>query len=293
MGFLISQGERILRRLLPRKERLAGTLLVILVSAISFGLSTAALALAYHLNVWAGFAVQAVMGWQVLAARCLQLESMKVYRKVVQEDLPGARKAVSMIVGRDTVNLSMEQVIKAAVETVAESLSDGVIAPLFFLGLGGPSLGMLYKAVNTMDSMIGYKNDRYINFGRTAAKLDDFVNWLPARLSARLMIAASVILRLDGKNAARIYRRDRYKHASPNSAHTEAAAAGALGLALGGDAYYEGKLEEKPLIGDALRPAAAGDIRSANRLMYTSTLLFLPFACLISAAAGFLAGLRV
>jgi adenosylcobinamide-phosphate synthase len=150
---------------------------------------------------------------------------------------------------------------------------------------------MLYKAINTMDSMIGYKNDRYIDFGRTAAKLDDFVNWIPARLSARLLIAASCVLRFDGKNAARIYRRDRYKHASPNSAHTEAAAAGALGLALAGNAYYEGKLEEKPLIGDALRPAVPEDIRSANRLMYTSTLLFLPFACLISAAVGFLVGL--
>jgi adenosylcobinamide-phosphate synthase len=268
--------------LLPHKERLAGTLLVILVLIITFGLSTTILVLAYRLNIWAGFAVQAVMGWQVLAARCLQNESMKVYRKAVQDDLPGARKAVSMIVGRDTANLTMEQVIKAAVETVAESLSDGIIAPLVFLALGGPSLGMLYKAVNTMDSMIGYKNSRYIDFGRTAAKLDDFVNWFPARLSARLMIAAAVILRLDGKNAARIYRRDRYKHASPNSAHTEAVAAGALGLALGGDAYYEGKLENKPVIGDALRSAVPEDIRSANRLMYISTLLFLPFACLIS-----------
>jgi adenosylcobinamide-phosphate synthase len=192
-----------------------------------------------------------------------------------------------MIVGRDTERLSMEGVVKAAVETVAESLADGVIAPLFYLAIGGPALAMLYKAVNTMDSMIGYKNGRYINFGRAAARLDDVLGWIPARIAARLMILSAALLRFDAKNALKIYRRDRFNHASPNSGHCEAACAGALGVRLGGDAYYGGKLEQKPSIGDGLRPAEAADIVRAARLMYVSTLLFVLFAGAALAAAGF------
>ena len=287
MGFLISRGESILRQRLPGHEGAAGTLLVILVTALTLLLSGAVLFVAYGLNPWAGFAVEAILCWLALSARGLQTESMKVYREVVRQDLAGARKAVSMIVGRDTGDLSLEQVIKAAVETVAENLSDGVIAPLFFLALGGPPLGMVYKAVNTLDSMIGYKNRRYIRFGRTAAKLDDLANRLPARLSARLIIAEAAILGFDTKNAARIYRRDRSLHASPNSGHPESACAGALGIALGGNARYFGEIHEKAVLGDALRPATAGDIQSAIRLMYGASLLFLPGACLIRLAAGF------
>jgi adenosylcobinamide-phosphate synthase len=287
IGFLIREGESLLRRLLPGKERLAGTILVILVTALTFSLSAGVLLLAYGLNRWAGFAVSVIMYWQVLALRCLHIESMKVYTKAAAEDLAGARKAVSMIVGRDTADLSLEQVIKAAVETVAENLSDGVIAPLFFLALGGPALGMLYKAVNTMDSMIGYKNSRYIDFGRTAAQLDDILNWLPARLSARLMILGAAILGLDAKHGARIYWRDRSKHASPNSGHPESVCAGSLGIALGGNASYGGVLHEKPVLGDALRPVTPGDIPRVIRLMYTATVLFLPIACLIRYMIGF------
>jgi adenosylcobinamide-phosphate synthase len=191
-----------------------------------------------------------------------------------------------MIVGRDTASLSMEKVVKAAVETVAESLADGVIAPMFYLAAGGPALAMLYKAVNTMDSMIGYKNERYIKFGRAAARLDDVLGWIPARIAARLLILAAAILRLDAKNARKVYKRDRFNHASPNSAHCEAACAGALGIMLGGDACYGGKLEKKPVIGDDLRPAEALDIVRATRLMYVSAALFLIFACAALAAAS-------
>lgn len=287
MGFLIARGELFLRRIMPGKERAAGTLLVVLVTASAFCLSAAVLFFAYAVNPWAGFAAEIILCWLALSPRALQIESMKVYRQALGSDLAGARRAVSMIVGRDTAELSMEQVIKATVETVAENLCDAVIAPLFFLALGGPALGMLYKAVNTLDSMIGYKNRRYLVFGRTAAKLDDLANRIPARISARLLIAAAAILGFDAKNAGRIYRRDRNLHASPNSGHPEAACAGALGIALGGKASYFGEIHEKAVLGDASRPANAGDIKSAIRLMYGASLLFLPLACLIRLAVIF------
>jgi adenosylcobinamide-phosphate synthase len=289
MGFLIARGEGILRKLLPGKEGAAGTLLVVLVTASAFFLSGAVLFFTRRINPWAGFTAELILCWLALSPRALQIEAMKVYRKAVQGDLAGARKAVSMIVGRDTAELSMEQVIKATVETVAENLCDGVIAPLFFLALGGPPLGMLYKAINTLDSMIGYKNDRYLVFGRSAAKLDDLANRLPARLSAGLLIVAAVLLGFDGKNAARIYRRDRNLHTSPNSGHPEAACAGALGISLGGRASYFGAVHEKAVLGDAQRPVTAEDIRSAIRLMYAASILILPAACVIRLAVGFLA----
>ncbi|WP_010254183.1 adenosylcobinamide-phosphate synthase CbiB [Treponema primitia] len=293
MGLLIGKGEVFLRRLFPGKELFAGTLLVIVIAALSFLLPLLLLLLALRISFLAWFVLGAFMSYQVISPRGLQIEAMKVYRKAAVGDLAGARKAVSGIVGRDTETLSMEGVIKATVETVAENLSDGVIAPLFFLALGGPSLGMLYKAINTMDSMIGYKDSRYIDFGRCAAKLDDAANWLPARISARLIIISSVLLGLDGKNAARIYRRDKDKHASPNSGHPEAACAGALRVALAGSTYYGGTLEEKPIIGDGEHPVSPEDIRIVCRLMYVPTILFLFPVCLISGVRGFVFSLLI
>ena len=176
----------------------------------------------------------------------------------------------AMIVGRDTQNLSEAGVAKAAIETVAENTSDGVIAPMIYTAIFGPILGFFYKAVNTMDSMIGYKNEKYLYFGRTAAKLDDAVNYIPARISAWLMILAALLggKEFDAKRAYRIYKRDRYNHASPNSAQTESVCAGALGIRLAGDASYFGKLVKKPYIGDACREVSPEDIRRVNRLMY-------------------------
>lgn len=224
----------------------------------------------YWIHPWVGMTVELIMTYQLLAARCLQVESMKVYRALKEGRTEEARQAVSMIVGRDTAVLDEEGIARAAIETVAENTSDGVIAPMIYTALGGPVLGFLYKAVNTMDSMVGYKNEKYLYFGRAAAKLDDFVNYIPARISAWLMIAAAFLggKEFSGKRAVYIYRRDNRKHASPNSAQTEAVCAGALGIRLAGDASYFGKIVKKPYIGDHVRKAEWEDIKRANKLMY-------------------------
>ena len=200
-----------------------------------------------------------------LAVRDLRKESMKV-ASALNKGLPDARKALSRIVGRDTENLDEAAVIRAAVETVAENTTDGAVSPLFFL-FGGPAAAMAYKAVNTMDSMIGDKNERYLYFGRAAAKLDDVLNFIPARIAALLWIAAAGLCGEDMKGAWRIWRRDRFKQESPNSAQTESACAGSLQVALAGDAYYFGKLKKKPVIGDPVREITPDDIRRANRMM--------------------------
>ena len=227
---------------------------------------------AYWMHPIAGIVIESVMTYQILATKCLKDESMKVYTSLNTEGLEEGRKAVSMIVGRDTDVLDETGVVKAAVETVAENTSDGVIAPMLYTALGGPVLGFVYKAVNTMDSMVGYKNDKYLYFGRAAAKLDDVVNFIPARISAYLMILAAYIggRDFDGQNAYHIYKRDRFNHASPNSAQTESVCAGALGIRLAGDASYFGKIVKKPYIGDALREVQREDIVRVNHLMYVT-----------------------
>lgn len=255
--------------------RARGGVLVVLVLLITGVVSGGILYFVYRIQPVAGCAVESIMTYQILAVRSLKVESMKVYDALQTGTIEDARRAVSMIVGRDTACLDEAGVTKAAVETVAENTSDGVIAPMIALAVGGPFLGFLYKAVNTMDSMIGYKNDRYLLFGRTAAKLDDVVNYLPARISAYLMIAAAYLAGrdFDGTRAFSVYRRDRRKHASPNSAHTEAVCAGALGVRLAGDASYFGKIVKKPYIGDDVRPVGISDIRRANRLLYVTAFL--------------------
>ena len=231
------------------------------------------LIICYRINIYAGVIVQGVMCYYLIAAKCLKTESMKVYSAIEKDDTEGARYAVSMIVGRDTDRLDRNGIIKAAVETVAENTSDGVTAPLFYMIIGGAVLGFVYKAVNTMDSMIGYKNDKYMYFGRFAAKLDDILNYIPARLTAVFMIIAAFISGDNGRNAFKIWRRDRRKHKSPNSAQTEAVCAGALEIQLAGDAYYFGKLLKKDTIGDDLRPIENEDIKRANVLMYVTSVL--------------------
>lgn len=286
IGLLIDQSETWIRRLCGEKETnllAGGVFLVVLVCGATAASAWGLLYLASRLSPWAETALSAIFCWQLLAVKSLRSESMKVYKKLRKGDLRGAREAVSMIVGRDTENLTEEQVAKAAVETVAENTSDGVIAPLFYMVIGGPVLGFFYKAVNTMDSMMGYKNDRYLYFGRAAAKLDDFLNFLPARLSAWLMVGSSYILGLDSRNAVKIYRRDRRNHASPNSAHTEAVCAGALGVMLAGDAWYFGTLHKKQTIGDAKRPVEAEDIRRAGRLLYMTSFLAIVIAVTVLA----------
>jgi len=215
-----------------------------------------------------------------LAVRDLRKESMQV-ASALRKGLPEARKALSRIVGRDTENLGEDAVIRAAIETVAENTTDGVVAPLFFLFLGGPAAAMAYKAVNTMDSMIGYKNERYLHFGRAAARLDDVLNFIPARIAALLWIMAAGLCREDRKGAWRIWRRDRYKHESPNSAQTESACAGSLQVALAGDASYFGKLKRKPVIGEPVREITPDDIRRANRMMTVTSILAMTAGMLI------------
>ena len=241
----------------------------------TFALAAGALALAYRLHPAAGFALETLWCWQALALRGLADESGKVYAQLAKGDLPAARRAVSRIVGRDTAALTAEGVTKAAVETVAENFSDGVAAPLFYLLIGGAPLGLAYKAVNTMDSMVGYKNKTYLHFGRAAARLDDAANFLPSRLAALLWIGAAGLAGFDGRGAWRIWRRDRFCHASPNSAQTESACAGALGVRLAGPAFYFGEYYDKPTIGDGSRPVEPADILRANRMLYLAGFLAL------------------
>ncbi|MBR2529008.1 MAG: cobalamin biosynthesis protein CobD [Blautia sp.] len=258
-----------------RRELAGGILEVILVCAVCLCLPFFLLRFLYQLNVWAGLALEVFWCYQLIATKSLSSESMRVYRFLKSGSLRHARKAVSMIVGRDTERLDEEGVIKATVETIAENAADGVVAPMFFMAIGGIPLMFLYKGINTMDSMLGYKNEKYLYYGRCAAKVDDAANFLPSRLTGLLMVLAALISGFDGKNAWKIFRRDRYKHASPNSAQSEAAMAGALGIQLAGNAYYFGELYEKPTIGDPLRNISKNDIPLANRLLFVTAFLAL------------------
>ena len=286
IGNLIAVLEKGIRKVFPKTskgELAGGTVLVVLVVLICTAVPAALLGLAAWIHPVVYWLLASFWCWQILATKSLKTESMKVYAPLKEGDLPAARRAVAMIVGRDTERLTEEGVAKAAVETVAENTSDGIVAPLIFLALGGPALGFFYKAVNTMDSMVGYKNERYLYFGRTAARLDDVLNFLPSRISAWLMIIAAAILGMDGNNAKRIYLRDRKNHASPNSAQTEAVMAGALRVQLAGDAWYFGELYKKPTIGDPFRAVEPEDIVRANRLMYLTSALALAVCVILRA----------
>ncbi len=287
IGNGISLAEKLLRRWFPATktgERAAGVLLVLVIVICSAGIPFLILWGAYTIHTALGVALETWMCYQLLATRSLRDESRKVYDALKTGDLEKSRYAVSMIVGRDTDALSARGVTKAAVETVAENTSDGIVAPLFYMMIGGAVLGFAYKAVNTMDSMVGYRNEKYQYFGTAAARLDDVLNYLPARISAWLMILGAYLGGMDGKNARRIYLRDRYKHASPNSAHTEAVMAGALRIQLAGDAWYFGKLHKKEFLGDGLRKVEPEDIPRSHRLMYLTAILALAAFAAVRAA---------
>ena len=290
MGKYITRLEEVLRSRFPatpKGERAAGCVLAVLLPVGTLVLTGAICLLAGRIHPLLGLAVQTFWCWQALAVKGLAEESKNVYRQLAAEDLPGARRAVARIVGRDTQALTEEGVTKAAVETVAENFSDGVVAPLFYMMIGGAPLALCYKAVNTMDSMIGYKNQRYLQFGRAAAKLDDAANYLPSRLAAVFWILAAGLTGQDAPNAWRIWRRDRRNHASPNSAQTESACAGALGVQLAGPAYYFGEYYNKPTIGDAKRPIEPQDILRANRMLFAGAGLALVLG--VGLRAGILA----
>lgn len=267
-----------------RTERLCGAAIAADVMLAAPIATWALLRACERFSPWLALGVESALCYQLLAARSLRDESMAVHDALVEGDLPAARKACGMIVGRDTDCLDGQGLAQAAVETVAENTSDGVVAPLLFMGLGGAPAAMLYKAVNTLDSMIGYKNDWYRNLGVAAAKVDDAFNFVPARVSGALMCAAAALVGEDGRRAWATFKRDRLNHASPNSAHTEAACAGALGVQLGGPSSYFGKVVAKPAIGDAVRAPEPADIPRANRLMYATSALALG----VAAAVGLL-----
>lgn len=282
IGKLISALERLLRRLCPRSprgERAAGAILWGITVLCATLLPALVLWLCGLISPWLALAAESVMCWQILAARSLRDESMKVYAALESGDIAASRHAVSMIVGRDTAGLDDAAVTRAAVETVAENTSDGVVAPLLFLAVGGAPLGFFYKAVNTMDSMLGYVEPPYRHIGLIPAKADDVANFIPARLSALLMLAAGGLMGLDVKAGWRIFRRDRYRHASPNSAQTESVCAGLLGVRLAGDAWYHGVLHKKEHIGDKRREIEHEDIPRTCRLMYITALLALVLGC--------------
>lgn len=278
MGKCITKLEKFLRRGLPDTETgllWGGKILAFCLPVGTLIVSGGAIWLLGKIHPALGFLLGVFWGWQALAMRDLKKESKNVYAKLTGDTIENARLAVSRIVGRDTQSLSVEGVTKAAVETVAENFSDGVVAPMVYLLLGGAPLALCYKAINTMDSMLGYKNEKYLYFGRIPAKLDDAANYLPSRLAGLLWCAAAALTGNSAKGAWRIWRRDRRNHASPNSAQTESACAGALGVQLAGPAYYFGEYYPKPTIGDALRPIEPEDIRRANKMMYAESLLAL------------------
>ena len=290
IGKLISITEKAVRRFCGEKPEgllMGGFVLVVIVLTVTFAVPYFILTLAGMYSPVLAFAVETFMFYQIFAMRSLKEASLQVYDALKSGDLQEARKKLSWIVGRDTAELTDEEVAKAAVETVAENASDGVIAPMLYMAIGGVPLMFLYKGINTMDSMLGYKNDKYLYFGRIAAKLDDVANYIPARISGWLMVAGTVFTGMDTKNAAKIYKRDRRNHASPNSAQTEAAMAGALDVQLAGNAYYFGKLYEKPTIGDPIRPVEPEDIKRANRLMYAASILGVVVFGLLSAGIRF------
>ena len=286
MGKAITALEKRLRAQFPQTpqgELCSGAVLAAILPVGTFLITTLVCRLAAALHPLAGLAVQMFWCAQALAAKGLVQESCNVYKELQKQDLPAARKAVARIVGRDTQNLTVEGVTKAAVETVAENASDGVIAPLLYMLLGGAPLALTYQAINTMDSMLGYKNEKYLYFGRIPAKLDDVANYLPSRLAALLWVAAAAFTHNDAKGAWKIWRRDRRNHASPNSAQTESACAGALGVQLAGPAYYFGEYYAKPTIGDPLRPIEPEDILRANRMMYVASAFALAWGVAIRA----------
>ena len=288
IGRCITALEKGLRRAFPKTpggERAAGRLMAGIITAGTYVVTMGLCYLAWKIHPVVFLLLHTLWCWQAIAISGLGREAKNVYKYLSPElDIEGARKAVSRIVGRDTQELTAEGVTKAAVETVAESFSDGVAAPFFYMMIGGAPLALTYKAINTMDSMVGYKNEKYINFGRGPAHLDDLAGLIPSRLAALMWIAAAGMMERSAKNAWRIWRRDNRNHPSPNSAQTESACAGALGVQLAGPAYYFGELYNKPTIGDKTRPIEPDDILKTNRMMYAASIISLLLTMAVSAA---------
>ncbi|MFI3167728.1 MAG: adenosylcobinamide-phosphate synthase CbiB [Bacillota bacterium] len=291
MGAVISACEKVFRKVFPKTkagEHFGGFLTVVVTIILSGGVSLGILWVAYKISPWLYLGLESLMCWQILATKSLKVESMKVFTALENGNLAEGRKYLSYIVGRDTENLDEAGIVKAAVETVAENTADGVIAPMLAILIGGAPLGFIYKAVNTCDSMIGYKNEKYKHFGTFGARLDDFCNFLPSRLSALLLVDSAWLCKYNWKNALKIWKRDRRNHHSPNSAQTESAVAGALEICLAGDAVYGGVLKKKPTIGDEIRKIEIADIKRANKLMQVASVWCLFWVVAIKLAILFI-----
>ena len=282
IGNLCSTMEKIFRKILKDKLKIAGLLTWITVVAVVYGITFGILKVVGIYSGTLEIILGAIIIYFTVATKALKVEAVKVLAFIKRNDIIGARKQLSYIVGRDTNNLDEKSIIRAVVETVAENMSDGVIAPILFAGLGGAPLAMAYKAVNTMDSMFGYKNDKYMDFGYFPAKLDDVFNYIPARITGYLIVIASFILGLNYKNSFKIYNRDKYNHSSPNSAHPEAAVSGALEVQLGGANYYFGKLVEKPTIGDAIKDINVESLNNTFKILYTVSFMGFTLALIIN-----------
>lgn len=289
IGSLISTLEKRLRKLpaTPAWEKAAGVMLVVLTVSIVYGATLLVLFISYEISQYLCFAVSALLVWTGLCAKSLGDEAKGVLKAFDNGGIEAARKRLSRIVGRDTASLDSKDVLRAAAETVSENASDGVVAPLFFLAIGGPALMMAYKAVNTLDSMVGYKNARYASFGWFAARLDDAANYIPARIAGALAVSASFVLGYNWLSSMRIMLRDGRKHPSPNAGVIEAAFAGALGVRFGGTSSYSGVESVKPFIGDEARQFEPSIVLSAVRLMGTVTFLMVGLTLAARVAAVF------
>lgn len=278
IGKIIKYGEISLRKIFRNgavSETIAGTVLTLFVVIISFIVPYVILSICYSINIIFGILVEVFLCFQILALGSLKEAAMKVYTELSTGSLNGARKNLSHIVGRDTEKLEEKGVVKATVESVAENTSDGVVAPLFYMLIGGASFGMLYKAVNTLDSMIGYKNKKYQYFGKVAARLDDILNIIPARITGFLYVLAALLSGFNYRKSYEILLRDRWNHSSPNSGYPEAAMSGALGIQLGGPASYFGEVVDKKYIGDDDKEPNMEDIPKACMLMTIVSVLAL------------------
>jgi adenosylcobinamide-phosphate synthase len=281
IGVLAKKFEIIFRSILNKYLKFAGLMTWICVVTLTFVITFEIVNISKKLNINFGIILEGVLIYFCISSKGLVVEGYKVIKFLLKDDIDSARKQLSFIVGRDTAGLNKEEIIKAVVETIAENMADGVIAPIFYASLFGAPLAFAYKAVNTLDSMFGYKNDKYINFGYFPAKLDDVFNYIPARITGILIIISASILKYDYKNSLRVYKRDRYNHTSPNSAHPEAAMAGALGVELGGPNYYFGKLVKKPTIGDNLKEINIDDVNKTIKILYLSSTIWFTLTLII------------
>ena len=273
IGLLASKLETIFRKLLKNSLKIAGLIVWMITIILTFAITYGIIFVCMKINKYLGIIVQGIIIYFCISAKGLVVEGYKVIKYLNEGNIEKSRKQLSYIVGRDTESLDSKGITRAVIETIAENMSDGVIAPILFAGIFGAAGSMAYKAVNTMDSMFGYKNEKYIKFGYFPAKLDDLFNYIPARVTGILIIISSFFLKRDYKNSFKIYKRDRYNHTSPNSAHPEAAMAGALDIQLGGANYYFGKIVEKPVIGDKIKEIEINDVKKTAEILYLSAVM--------------------